>query len=203
MFGLPESTVLRKQIPKTAIYDKFPTEVQGKRKTSFDNDISRIYVINEISPASVRIQEGEEVKSIFVVQVDIKSKKYNEQNLSLISRLFGQHIVIALHLNDEYNLMIYRTKLLSSGWISQDDKQLKIDGLNLDRTWESLVSQISGVIPDEWNTLDEQISIEAEKEKLRKQIKDLDSRMNREIQSKKKHELFEQIQEKRRKLEEL
>ena len=203
MFGLPESTELRKQIPKTAIYDKFPTEVQGKRKTSFDNDISRIYVINEISPTSVRIQEGETVKSIFVVLVEIKSKKFNEQNLSLISRLFGQHILIVLHLDDEYNMMIYRTKLLSSGWISSEERSLSIEGLNLDRSWESLVSQVSGIVPENGHTLDEQIAIEAEKEKLRKQINDLESKMNREIQSKRKHELYEQIVVCKKELEEM
>lgn len=49
MFGLPASTEIRKPVPKTVIFEKFATELSGARKKSFDNDISRIFVINEIS----------------------------------------------------------------------------------------------------------------------------------------------------------
>lgn len=203
MFGLPERTELKKQIPKTAIFDKFATEMTAPRKRSFDNDISRIYVVNEISPASVNIQKGKNVKSIFVILVELKGRDYDGKNIDLIAKLFGQKIVIALHEADEYRLVIYETKSLYSEWIKENDRQLKIEGLDLDGVWQNLVIQISGISPEHGHTLDEQIAVEAEKDKLKKQISDLERHIKKEQQSKKKFEMHERLLKYRKKLEEM
>ena len=113
MLGLPASTEIRKAVPKTIIYEKFPAELAGDRRKRFENDISRIVIVNEISEASVNIREGEEVKSIFAVLIELKDKDYNEKNLSLIARLFGQKLILILHSEDSYRLAIYQTKILN------------------------------------------------------------------------------------------
>lgn len=43
------------------------------------------------------------------------------------------------------------------------------------------------------NTLEEQINVEAEKEKLRKQINDLELKARKEVQSKKKFEMVQRV----------
>ena len=53
------------------------------------------------------------------------------------------------------------------------------------------------------NTLEEQINVEAEKEKLRKQINDLELKARKEVQSKKKFEMVQRLQQFRRKLKEI
>lgn len=68
------------------LYAKFPTELSGEKRKQFDDDIGRIIITNEISPVSVNIKEGEQVKSIFVLQVELKNKAYNERNIVLISK---------------------------------------------------------------------------------------------------------------------
>ena len=100
MLGLPISTEIRKPVPKTVIYEKFVTELSGNQRKSFDSDISRILVVNEISTVSVNIREGEEVKSIFAVLVELKNRNYNEKNITLISKLFGQKLLFVLHYGD-------------------------------------------------------------------------------------------------------
>ena len=90
--GLPSSTEIKKLVHKKLLYAKFPKELCGERRKQFDDDIGRIVVTNEISPVSVNIKEGEQVKSIFVLQVELKTKAYNERNIVLISKLFGQHL---------------------------------------------------------------------------------------------------------------
>lgn len=67
--GLPSSTEIKKLVHKKLLYAKFPKELCGERRKQFDDDIGRIVVTNEISPVSVNIKEGEQVKSIFVLQL--------------------------------------------------------------------------------------------------------------------------------------
>ena len=69
--------------------------------------------------------------------------------------------------------------------------------------WDHLVTQVSGIASEEGNTLSEQIGIESEKEKLRKQIADLENKARKEAQSKKKYEMFQRIKEYQKKLEEM
>ena len=203
MFGLPASTEIRKPVPKTVIYEKFATELTGNRKKSFENDISRILVVNEISGASVNIREGDGVKAIFTVLIELKNKDYDEKNIALIVKLFGQKLIVALHYQDEYQLGIYQTKVLCSDWFSENDMALRLEGLDLDGVWKSLVSQISGIIPEKNRSLDEQIAVEGEKEKLEKEISKLESQARRETQSKKKYELHERLLAYKKKLEEM
>ena len=47
MLGLPKSTEIKKQLPKTAIYTRFSMNAAAKEK--FDSDISRLTIVNEVS----------------------------------------------------------------------------------------------------------------------------------------------------------
>ncbi len=203
MLGLPVTTEIRKPVPKTVIYEKFAAELTGNRKKSFEKDISRILIVNEISSASVNIREGEDVKSIFAVLIEIRDKVYNEKNISLIARLFGQRLLIILHHENEYRLAIYQTKILCSDWFTEGERSLRLEGLTLDNVWQNLVSQVSGIVPENERTLDEQIAIEGEKDKLQKQIDQLEAQTRREPQSKKKYEMHNRLLEYKKKLEEM
>lgn len=202
MLNLPKSTEIRKQIPKKLIYQKYPSELSGDKREKFDADISKIVITNEISEHSVNIKATEKVNSIFVVQIELKNKAYNDRNIILISKLFGQRLLLVLHYEDEYQLAIYETKLLKSEW-SKEDVNLKLTGLDMTAVWENMVSQVSGIVAEEGNTLDEQISIVAEKEKLLKQIAELERLVRKETQSKKKFEMHQRITEFKKKLEEM
>ncbi len=59
--------------------------------------------------------------------------------------------------------------------------------------WETYSSQVSGIDVQAGNTLVEQINVEIEKEKLRKQIADLELKARKEVQSKKKFEMVQRI----------
>lgn len=174
--GLPSSTEIKKLVHKKLLYAKFPKELCGERRKQFDDDIGRIVVTNEISPVSVNIKEGEQVKSIFVLQVELKTKAYNERNIVLISKLFGQHLLIVLKYVDEVQLATYQTRLLHSEWMAVDDASVKLSGLDLEAVWESLVTQVSGIVVSAENSLDEQIVIEQEKAKLLQQIEGIEKK---------------------------
>ncbi len=203
MFDLPKSTEIRKPIHKKLIYQKFSSELSGDKKSRFDEDISRIIITNEISENSINIQATDEISSIFVVQIELKTKEYNARNIILVSKLFGQNLLLVLHYEDKYQLAIYETKLLRSDWKPESEIILSMQGLDMKGVWNHLVTQVSGIAPEEGNTLIEQIGIEAEKEKLRKQIANLENKARKEAQSKKKFEMFQRIKVYQKKLEEM
>ena len=202
MFGLPVSTELKKPLHKTLIYDRLATEFTANRKKEFEQDVSRIYVVHELSPASLNVNEGETVSAIFAVLIELKKKDYNERNVSTIAKVFGQNLLIILHYADKYQLAMYQKKVLHSDWITEDAITLEVTGSDLNTIWENLVRQVSGIFPDEIHTLDEQIDIEDEKDKLRKQIAKLEAKAKREPQSKKKYEIHKEIKTLEKKLEE-
>ncbi len=201
--GLPSSTEIRKPVHKKLLYARFPTELSGERRKQFDDDISRIIVTNEISPLSVNIKEGEQVKSIFVLQVELKKKVYNERNIVLISQLFRQHLLIVLKYLDEIRLATYQTRLLHSEWMAADDISVELSGLDLDAVWENLVMQISGIVVADDKSLDEQIVIEQEKNKLMKQIENMEKKARKETQAKKKFEMFQRLKVYQKRLEDM
>ena len=67
MLGLGESTKIKKIIPKKIIFEKFKKDLNPNRRNSFNDEISRITLTNEISPHSLNIEEGKEIKNVFVI----------------------------------------------------------------------------------------------------------------------------------------
>ena len=75
MYSLPQSTEIKKQLPKKAIFAKF--DFKTSQKESFDEDISRIDIVGVISPETVpALAEGKEIKSLYVLAVQLKRKNY-------------------------------------------------------------------------------------------------------------------------------
>ena len=115
MLGLPKATELNKQLPKKAIYAKFSMNTAAKDR--FDADISRITIVNEISPQTVKtVTATEEVPSFYVLSVSLKKKDYDERTIAQISRLINQNMLLVLEYQDECRLAIYHTKLIQSEW---------------------------------------------------------------------------------------
>lgn len=195
MFDLPKATEIRKPIHKKLIYSKFPMKLKGDSRSSFDEDIGRIVITNEISPASINIKEGQRVSSVFVLQVELKKKTYNEKNILLVAKMFGQNVLLVLHHGGQYQLAIYETVLFYTDWQEADKLQIQIKGLDMDAVWENLVMLVSGIEIKPGNSLYEQIALEMEKDKLKKMVEKLEKRARREQQSKKKFEMFQRLRE--------
>lgn len=193
MFDLPKASEIRKPLHKKLIYERYATELSGNKRDRFDADISRMIITNEISEASVNIKATEDIAAIFVIQIELKSREYDDKNIIMISKLFGQKLLIVLHYENAYQLAIYETRLLKSDWKNEEEISLKLNGLDLGGVWNNFVIQVSGIDVQAGNTLTEQINVEAEKEKLRKQIDDLELKARKEVQSKKKFEMVQRV----------
>lgn len=191
MLGLPKGTELLKQLPKTAIYKKFNMNTAAKEK--FDADISRINIVAEISPSTMNIEKGETVSSIYVLQVILKHKDFNDKIISQLSKLIDQNMLMVLDCAEERKLAIYHTKLLQTDWMTSDDCTIRLTGLNFDTVWENLITQVGSIEIEQGNSLDEQIIADEQKAKLEKEIARLERQARNEKQPKKKFELVQMI----------
>lgn len=191
MLGLPKETQLHKQLPKKAIYTKFQMNTAVKEK--IDVDISRITIINEVSPTKVHIAEGEQVKTFFVVQVALKRKDFDERTIATISKLIPQNMLLVLEYGREARLAVYYTKLIQTKWQPKESVSIELKGLNLDTVWENIVVQVGGIEIERGNSLDEQIAADDKRQKLQKEIDRFEKLARKEKQPKKKFEIVQQI----------
>lgn len=192
MYGLPQTTEIKKQLPKKAIYAKF--ELDAQQRDSFDADINRLDLTAFVSPATVpAMSEGQTVKEFYLMCVRLKRKEYNAKNIVLLSRLISQNIVFALQYEDETQLAVFHTKLISSCWKPTDETRIDLSGLNLDAVWENIVKEIGQIEVAAGHTLVEQIADDEQRAKLLAQIATLERKMTNEKQPRRKWEYFEQI----------
>ena len=191
LLGLPKSAELSKQLPKKMIYEKFNMNTAAKEK--FDADISRINIVAEISPNTVNIAKGETVSVIFVLQVILKHKEFEDKTISQISKLIDQNMMLVLDCDGERKLAIHHTKLLQNDWMPSDECTVNLTGLNLDTVWENLIKSLEGGEWSEELSIDENIALHEKQSKLQKEIARLEKLARAEKQPKKKFELVQQI----------
>ena len=191
MLGLPKTTEMSKQLPKKAIYTKFQMNTAAKAK--IDADISRITIVNEIAPNKVNIPAGEDVKSFFVLLVSLKKKEYDKKTIATLSKLIPQNILFVLEYENESRLAIYHTKVMQKEWKPTENQRIELQGLNLDTVWENIVKSLECGVWNEELSLDENLALHEQQEKLQKQITKLEKQARTERQPKKKFELHQKI----------
>ena len=192
MLRLPISTEINKQLPKKAIYTKFA--LKPAQRDSFDADISKLTIVNAISSTTIpALQKGEDVECIYVIDVALKRPDYDPKNIQMLSKLIPQNIIFAMRYDNKIQLAVYQNKLITGVWANAEDYQIELKGLNLDKIWESLITDLGDITIEEGNSLDEQMALDEAKAKLEKQIADLEKKARGEKQPRKRLELFEQL----------
>ena len=193
MLGLPQSTEVKKPLPKTQLFKQF--DWKPSQRDSFDGDVARLDFTNYIAPRTLpAIPVGEEVKEIYVVEVTLKRRNFEPKNIALLGKTIPQRIVYLLNFEGEVQLAVYHTKLFTSPWQSLESATLPLNGLNHDAVWENIVSSIGNMEVADGNTLTEQIKVDIELENLENQIASLQRKMNATKQPRQKRELFLELQ---------
>ena len=200
MFALPATTEIKKSLPKKAIYEKFG--LKSAQRDAFDADISRIDIVNVVSPSTVPgLKEGERVKEFYVLLVTLKRQHYDEKNILLLTKLIKQNMIFALVYNDMVRFAVVHEKLFVMDWELLEDAALPLMGLDLDKVWEHLVTTIGKFEVMEGVTMEEQIAIDGERLKKIKLIESLEKKLKVEKQPRKQYDLYKQIQELKEHLE--
>lgn len=193
MLGLPKATETNRQLPKTLVCKQFGLTTQQRDR--FDTDISRMAIVNVVSPDVVpALAAGESVKSFYVLAVSLKRKDYDAKNIAMLAKLIPQHLLFALQYEDKIQLAIFQEKLFTSPWHNTINLPiLSLNGLNLDRVWDNIVTTVGSFSIQGENTLKEQIQQDEERAKLQRKIEQLEKRCRQEKQPRRKVELFEEL----------
>lgn len=213
MLNLPQSTEVRRPLPKAQLYKRF--DWKPSQRDSFDADVSRLDFVNWISPRTLPvIAEGEVIKEIYIVEVTLKKRDFDIRNIALLAKSIPQRVIYLLRFEDEDMLVVYHIKLFSTPWQHAEGMSLRLDGLNLDIVWENIVREI-GNIPHvgtclrhvepvseaqtdcqyrEAMSLQDEINAAEQQARLERQIAALKRQMNATKQPRRKRELFLELQ---------
>lgn len=192
MLNLPQSTEVRRPLPKAQLYKRF--DWKPSQRDSFDGEVSRLDFVNWIAPRTLpAIDEGTEVKEIFVIEVSLKNRDYDPKNIVLLAKSIPQRVIYLLRFEDEAMLAVYHSKLFTSSWQPVDNVTVPLEGLSLDAVWQNIVAFVGELEVAEGNSLTEQIRVDEERTRLMRQIESLERQMRSTSQPRRQRELYSEI----------
>lgn len=217
MLSLPQSTEFNKRIPKQKFYENLTITPALKRL--FTEQIKTIYWKNKVAPSTTNLGAGQKVEELEVFEVRLNFPYLDENILKQIDREIPYHILFLLEYEGKYQAWIGYKEAAGSGnnafkvnvyyhtdWCALDKIQLKLDGLDMDSVYESLVRQIGGerlATADKTENISTSIEKSQQREKLQKEIEKLQTKISREKQFNRKVELNAELKKLRKQLEEI
>ena len=212
MFGFPVSTEFNKRIPKQKFYENI--EVSPSVKRIFVEQIRIIYWRNKLAAATLNLAAGDAVTEIEVFEVKLNAPQLDEAVLRQIDKATPYHILFVFSFEGKAQAWIGYKEAASGStafkvnryyhteWVSENELQFTISGLNMDAVYESLVRQIAGerlqAAPHE--SLNESVGRDEERRRLEKQIAALENAMRKEKQLNRKMELNAELKKLRKEL---
>lgn len=155
MFGFPASTEFGKRIPKQKFYENI--DITPTLKRVFVEQIRLIYWRNKLATTTLNLAAGDAVKEIEVFEVLLNAPQLDEAVLRQIDREIPYHILFILTYDGKAQAWIGYKEAAASGsnafkvsryyhtdWVPEDELRFRVDGLNMDAVYESLVRQIAG-----------------------------------------------------------
>ena len=214
MLGFPVSTEFNKRIPKQKFYDNL--DVSPTLRRVFVDQIRLVYWRNKLAASTLNIAAGEVVSEVEVFEVRLNEPKLDEAVLKQIDKEIPYHILFILTCDGKAQAWIGYKEAAASGssafkvnryyhtdWMPEDELQLRIDGLNMDTVYESLVRQIAGdkLQAESGESLKESVERDEKKKQLEKQIAALENKMRKEKQLNRRMEMNAELKKLRRELE--
>ena len=214
MLGFPVSTEFNKRIPKQKFYDNL--DVSPTLRRVFVDQIRIVYWRNKLAASTLNIAAGEAVTEIEVFEVRLNEPLLDEAVLKQIDKEIPYHLLFILTCDGKAQAWIGYKEAAASGsnafkvnryyhtdWMPEDELQLRIDGLNMDTVYESLVRQIAGdkLQADSGESLKESVARDEKKKQLEKQITALESKMRKEKQLNRRMEINADLKKMRKDLE--
>lgn len=195
MLGFPVSTEFNKRIPKQKFYENL--DVSPTLRRVFVDQIRIVYWRNKLAASTLNIAAGEAVTEIEVFEVRLNEPKLDEAVLKQIDKEIPYHILFILTCDGKAQAWIGYKEAAASGsnafkvsryyhtdWMPEDELQLRIDGLNMDTVYESLVRQIAGdkLQADSGESLKESVERDEKIKNLKKQIEVIQGKIRKEKQ---------------------
>lgn len=203
MLGLPQTTEVKKIIPKRALYSKF--ELNTAEQKEFDAAIRQMTIVNEISLRTIpALRKQEQEKAVFVLAVQLKQAGCAERLLQRLCRLIDQRLLLALCYEDKLQLALYfDNRILLNEFMPVAEQKVNLQGTGLKEIYEQLALQVANLTPLAGLTPAAVIANAGKRKELTKQIAALTKKMFAERQAKKKLELRLQLNQLKNELNEL
>lgn len=211
MIQLPESTYIIKKIPKERFYSNLTLNAAVKR--AFVDEVEQIIWRNMLSATTLNVAKGEKVNQIDLIQINLKRQEISVALLEVIEKAIPRHLVFLLCYNDIFQLYVNFKEEYQKGkfkiigtyktdWLSEQDLNLSIKGLDLDQIYENLVFLIAGSKIEKTEGLNLKVSVKQaqEIEKLKKIIAELETKLRNEKQFNLQLKISNEIKELKRKL---
>ena len=201
MLGLPQTTEVKKIIPKRALYSKF--ELNTAEQKEFDAAIRQMTIVNEISLRTIPALQEQE-KAVFVLAVQLKQEGCAERLLQRLCRLIDQRLLLALCYEDKLQLALYfDNRILLNEFMPVAEQKVNLQGTSLNDIWEHLALQVAKLTPRAGLTPASVIANAGRRAEIEAQIAALTKKMFAEKQARKKLTLREAINKLKKELEEL
>lgn len=201
MLGLPQTTEVKKIIPKRALYSKF--ELNTAEQKEFDAAIRQMTIVNEISLRTIPALQKQE-KAVFVLAVQLKQEGCGERLLQRLCRLIDQRLLLALCYEDKLQLALYfDNRILLNEFMPVAEQKVNLQGTSLNDIWEHLALQVAKLTPRAGLTPASVIANAGRRAETEAQIAALTKKMFAEKQARKKLTLREAINKLKKELEDL
>lgn len=206
MFGFPASTEFGKRIPKQKFYENI--DISSALKRVFVEQIRLIYWRNKLAATTLNLAAGETVMEIEVFEVRLNTPQLEEAVLRQMDKEIPYHILFVLTCEGKAQAWIGYKEATASGnnafkvsryyhtdWVPEDELQFRVDGLNMDAMYESLVRQIAGdeLQADAGESLQASVARDERRRQLEKQIAALENKMHKEKQLNRRMEINAEI----------
>lgn len=203
MIQLPSATAVGRVMPKEAFYKRLTLSSDLKEK--FVTDVKRIILSNSLTAATLNLEAGTEISEILVLTIDLKKQQFDGRIVENIARQNPHKLLFLLRFKDKAQLAVYYAKLYTTAWLPSDEITLEVKGFTLDAVWQGFLEQIALQDGLTEHKPDDDIDTKLQRQemilKLQKEIEKLEKRTQSEVQPKKKFELYQQLQELNKKLE--
>lgn len=201
MLGLPQTTEVKKIIPKRDLYRKF--ELNTAEQKEFDAAIRQMTIVNEISLRTIPALQKQE-KAVFVLAVQLKQEGCAERLLQRLCRLIDQRLLLALCYEDKLQLALYfDNRILLNEFMPMAEQKVNLQGTSLNDIWEHLALQVAQLTPRAGLTPASIIANAGRRAETEAQIAALTKKMFAEKQARKKLTLREAINKLKKELEDL
>ena len=198
MISLPKNCEVNKFVPKKTFYEK--VNISNSAKQDFIDKLERIYWKYKLSEDTINITKTEEVEEIEIFELVLKEKCDIKSLIKVITKEIPYIILFIIKYNDEFQYAIkVDENILTTSW--NEEKVFKFVGLNLKEVYNDIVRKI--INDNSTDNIKDVLEINKQREELEKKINILKSKINREIQFKKKVELNHELRMLEKELEEL
>lgn len=203
MLGLPQTTEVKKIIPKRALYSKF--ELNTAEQKEFDAAIRQMTIVNEISLRTIpALQKKEQEKAVYVLAVQLKQEGCAEKLLQRLCRLIDQRLLLALCYADKLQLaLLFDNKIFLNEFKPAAEQRVTLQGTGLKDIWEQFALQVANLTPSAGLTPASVIANAGRRAETEAQIAALTKKMFAEKQARKKLTLREAINKLKKELEDL